>query len=422
MTTDFDGVPQPTIFVRIINAIGGILRPAGAGSQIPPVEKLLASATRKTGLSDFGDDYFLEYLGGLLRCFENAPNISPFGRMSLLDTCHKALCQRLFIERDIGLHPEILDIAIKKPIIITGFPRSGTSFLQNLLLQHPGCRWPRIWELGTPFPSPEVCGSDQDPRKARFERWLPILRKMDPYSEDAHAMDSPAECWMLMLPAFAGVQMIPYLEIEAYREWSDSTVERSQPHALAYYEKHLQLLTWYQAGCHWVLKSPDHVTRLPELVTRFPDARIIHIHRDPKKVVPSACTMTYLGAASYLKCADPARIGRMMLSIYEAWGHRCLDFRTRHESHNVHDLFYTDLVEDPMAAIRGIYDHFHMEWPPEMERNLKGFIKRKHGANRPPKRDYALEQYGLSARDVNRAFEDYCNYFNLNSDENLQRG
>ena len=105
-----------------------------------------------------------------------------------------------------------------------------------------------------------------------------------------------------------------------------------------------------------------------------------------------------------------------LIQLYEAWGKRCLDFRTRHKSHNVHDLFYTDLVEDPMAAIRGIYDHFHMEWPPEMEGNLKDFIDRKHGANRPQKRKYTLEQYGLTAGDVDRAFEDYHSYFSLKSE------
>jgi hypothetical protein len=44
-------------------------------------------------------------------------------------------------------HPEVCEQQIRQPIIILGFPRTGTTLLYNLIALDPATRAPRTWEM-----------------------------------------------------------------------------------------------------------------------------------------------------------------------------------------------------------------------------------------------------------------------------------
>jgi hypothetical protein len=55
-----------------------------------------------------------------------------------------------------------------------------------------------------------------------------------------------------------------------------------------YLRRYLQLLSYrYRPESHWVLKAPLHALYPRALLREFPDARIIHTHRDPRDIVAS---------------------------------------------------------------------------------------------------------------------------------------
>jgi len=70
------------------------------------------------------------------------------------------------------------------------------------------------------------------------------------------------------------------------------------------------------------------------------------------------------------------------------------------------DICYSDLIADPEAVIKKIYDHFGYEFTPEykeaihkyMENNPKG----KYG-----KAPYSLESFCLDKEKVRDSFEEY---------------
>jgi hypothetical protein len=56
-------------------------------------------------------------------------------------------------------HPNILKIesnSIKSPIFIIGFPRTGTTFLHELLGLHPKVRMHYSWQQGEPVPKTHI--------------------------------------------------------------------------------------------------------------------------------------------------------------------------------------------------------------------------------------------------------------------------
>jgi hypothetical protein len=62
---------------------------------------------------------------------------------------------------------------IQRPIFITGMPRSGSTFLHELLAEDPENRAPRVWEVMFPIPIGTRAATKADPRlrKAEFSLW-----------------------------------------------------------------------------------------------------------------------------------------------------------------------------------------------------------------------------------------------------------
>src|SRR3546814_8757042 len=67
-------------------------------------------------------------------------------------------------------HPQIQDEAVDRPVFITGYGRSGTTILFEILSQDPQFRVARKWEGLFPCPPPEEESYTTDPRIAATEQ------------------------------------------------------------------------------------------------------------------------------------------------------------------------------------------------------------------------------------------------------------
>ncbi|MEM1156443.1 MAG: sulfotransferase, partial [Pseudomonadota bacterium] len=97
------------------------------------LEQALAAAREESGLSDFGDEGFLEPLQAFIDGVNRDLSLTAMGDINFRATVQRLLVNRLRIERDIRYHPEILDEDVSDPIMILGMPRTGTTKLQRLL-------------------------------------------------------------------------------------------------------------------------------------------------------------------------------------------------------------------------------------------------------------------------------------------------
>jgi len=91
--------------------------------------------------------------------------------------------------------PKISTRPIRKPIFITGMPRSATSFLHTLLSLDPANAVPRCWQLIYPYPlRPRLFNIDL--RRARVDVQLRLFHCMAPGVGELHQIsaDSPQEC------------------------------------------------------------------------------------------------------------------------------------------------------------------------------------------------------------------------------------
>jgi hypothetical protein len=143
------------------------------------------------------------------------------------------------------------------------------------------------------------------------------------------------------------------------------------------------------------------------LLALFPDAAIVLIHRDPARVIPSACSL-----ASILLDAvtgDPERhatLGPLVVSWAAEGLRRVEAARANAEPGRIYDLRYHELTADPLGAVQRLYAHFGYPYTREFEVRATAWLKEnpqhKHGAHR-----YTLEQFGLDRQVIDDAFSWY---------------
>jgi hypothetical protein len=100
------------------------------------VDSLCAEARARTGLEDFGEDGFRERLAALVAMYDGPAGLSLRGRKATRQRLVQLLANRLHIQRTLAAHPEIRTRALRRPLYLTGLPRTGTSALFNLLASY----------------------------------------------------------------------------------------------------------------------------------------------------------------------------------------------------------------------------------------------------------------------------------------------
>jgi hypothetical protein len=219
----------------------------------------------------------------------------------------------------------------------------------------PANRSPRFWEVMFPSPPPGVAAAD-DPRiaiadgewrqiNAKLPKWLSCHPYNDmlgsglPECERTWAFDfralSPTAWWRI--PVSIGPGRLPADPVAQYR----------------IHEMMLQALQFGSKPATWVLKG-FHGGRLSQLFARYPDARVLYIHRDPIPVLASRvqmCTMLYEGLTGRTDSGEHA-------AQHRAAG--IAAFRAATDSPHlddprIHHVRYQDFLHDRVGTIADFY-------------------------------------------------------------------
>src|SRR5271169_586199 len=142
-----------------------------ARTDIATVDELHASATKLVGLDDFGDnnDNYLEALEVLLGSYRRDAGLTPLGSKMNRFFLRGALVARLLSESAWKQYPQHTDVAIERPIFVTGLVRTGTTALHRLLGADPDHQGLHLWLAEFPQPRP--------PRETWREN--PVFQQLD---------------------------------------------------------------------------------------------------------------------------------------------------------------------------------------------------------------------------------------------------
>lgn len=388
--------------VRLINTLGPLVRALGLWPSVD-VAKTMHKAERHWKRNDW-PDAFERALTVRAHAFNDDARLSLFGALAVRGQFDKSADNALALEHLIAQHPEILEERIERPLFVLGLPRTGTTLLQRLLSLHEGARYLPFWEAYEPFP--EKIGSRKGEPGARLgqaKNRLALLKWLGPELDKIHPIgpEDPEECYYLFKNHFLLPLGFDYSYVPSYWEWFDE-----EAHIAAYelHKRQLQALQWLNPGRHWVLKCPNHLSGLRQLLQIYPDARIVYTHRAPEQVIASLCSLV---AVTWSLTSDDVDLGEVSDTVLDM-AQRCEDagraaLQTIPSDQIVH-VEFSDLVADPVAKVGTIYKHFGYPDDPALADKASAWLKAnpsdKHGKHR-----YQISDFGLTVEGVRRRLD-----------------
>jgi hypothetical protein len=205
-------------------------------------------------------------------------------------------------------------------------------------------------------------------------------------------------------PQFQSMYYVP-----SYQRWLSYKDLRP---AYAFHWRFLQHLQWRCPAERWVLKAPSHLFALDALLATYPDACIIQTHRDPRTVVASVASLDVVLRRVFSHRIHPDEIGTEALRQWASAFNGAMQVRDRTDGApgRFLNVYYTDLMRDPIATVRRIYAHCDLRFTNALETRMRRFLtqypKNKHGVHH-----HSLAQFGLSPDEVAIYFQAYVARF-----------
>jgi len=316
-----------------------------------------------------------------------------------------ALLSPLNIWEKIKFDKKIENVELKPPIFIIGHWRSGTTYLHNLLSQDKQFGYPSTFH--TVVPSLFL----------NFEKWIkPIVEASLPPTRPEDnvplAADLPQE------EEYAMGNLCPYAfynawcfpkNMEFYYKFV--CMENVESHVIKEWkEKYIYFLkkvAYHHKGKQLVLKNPANTARIKLLLEMFPEAKFIHIYRNPYHVFFSMKRDIEAEMSLYCvqKPKDDETIEKAMANLYIKMFEKYFREKELIPDGNLIEVRYEDFVSNPFKEIKRIYEGL----------KLKNFDKAKHVFLKfiEEQKKIKVHEYNISNEDKEKIY----NYWNLTIDK-----
>jgi hypothetical protein len=255
-------------------------------------------------------------------------------------------------DRDYG--QALSEVDIQPPLFILGHWRSGTTLLHNLLALDDRFAYPNLYQVFFPhtFLATEEARTNLVrpliPQTRIFDNVAQGLQmpNEDEFATCAASLRSPYMAW-----SFPREHAL-YEKYLTFEGVSEADIDRWRT-ALT---DLLRKLT-YKYGRPLLLKSPPHTCRIRLLLDLFPDARFLHIRRNPYVVFQSTRHLNRVLTRSLgFQRPRPEDVDDMVLRRYRLMYDAYFDQRGLVPEHRLHELAFEDLEADPVGQVRAVYE------------------------------------------------------------------
>jgi hypothetical protein len=262
----------------------------------------------------------------------------------------------------------------KPPVFILGHWRSGTTLLHNLLAQDTAqFAFANTYQVV----NPHTFLSTEERNTRRFAALLPSKRPMDNMELGFHTPqeDEFAPLLATLYSLYLGISFprreAYYSKYLSFERVPQAEIDEWKAAFLWFCKK----LTW-KYGRALVLKSPPHTARVRLLLEVFPEARFVHICRNPFDVFQSQ--RHYFDTAmwyTYLQRPDVDAIDDGILTRYTALYDAYFKDRTRIPRGRLHEVRFEDLERDPVEEMRALYNFLGLAGFDEFEPKLRAYVE-----------------------------------------------
>ena len=302
---------------------------------------------------------------------------------------------------------------IKGPLFVISSPRSGTTYLQNLMAIDEG-KFNSIKLYHTIFPSITFFKIISlfafiDNRIGRpFEQLIVQINKflfkgwdgIHPLGFNKNEEDEGLWFFNFTSPALSIIT--PYVDRLQYLNIYDKLPAKIRKANNRYYRNTLLRMNYSMADDNILLvKSVMSSGRIKEITKLFPNAFFICLDRNPLKTIPSYISMfsaSWNIIAAHASTFHFKMLGQTAIDFYN-YSNKMRKLSIKKDK--LIEIKYDDLISDPLAQIKKIYEYFNIELAegviPQMQQQI-------NSANRyKSKHSYSLEQYGWTEKEMVKA-------------------
>lgn len=260
------------------------------------------------------------------------------------------------------------------PVFVLGHWRSGTTFLHDLLACDPAHGYPTTYQCFFPNHFLLTGGAV----RKWFNVFLPKRRPMDnvPVGVDRPQEDEFAFANLGMGTHYVtlawprhGPQDMVYLDlanldVEQKRDWETG------------FQWFIRRLSFMQKK-RLVLKSPAHTARIKTLIKLFPDAKFVHISRDPRAIIPSTVKL-WKSLDSVQGLHNPAHDDPWMegfvFDVFETVFRRYEEDKALIPEGALVEVRYEDLAKSPKKVLRTVYENLELGDFSHAEAGIDGYL------------------------------------------------
>jgi len=264
------------------------------------------------------------------------------------------------------------------PIFIIGHWRSGTTHLHNILVRDKNLGCVSMWQAF----APGLCLIDERVFKNPFNK---IAKKMHPTREIDNiplSMDNPEEEDL----AIANMSPYSYLHMYSYPRRATYFFETyityfgNLPKSTIDKWKKVYLLILRKAtlkagGKRLVIKNCADSARIKALLELFPDAKFIHIYRNPYNIFRSTQHLHKM----VMERAQLQEVGQnehanWVLLFYAQLMRKLLADKSLIPAGNLVEVKYEDLDKEPLAQLRKVYETLGLPGFAEAEPAFRAYL------------------------------------------------
>ena len=295
----------------------------------------------------------------------------------------------------------------KPPIFIIGHWRSGTTLMHELLALDERFAYPSNFDAFVPnhflisrsFFYPIV------------KLLLPSKRPMDDMAigaaspqEDDFALCAYGAPTPYRRIAFPNRSNRYHLQLNL--SLSDAQERLKLQKALEHF---LKSLTMRYQGKQLVLKSPPHTGRLKQLAQWFPQAKFVHMARQPEKIVPSTMRLWKLLDSLQgfqLPKYDDTWLKNYIFECKDLMYQAYFSQRDEIPQNQLAEINFEALVESPVDVMRAVYEQLELDGFDKVQPKIEAYFdeRKNHQTNPTSIPDAMAEDISHHWREYNEAF------------------
>jgi hypothetical protein len=294
-----------------------------------------------------------------------APRAATVTLLSLRNSFWRCVEDGLYRDR-------VRSVRVPPPLFILGHWRTGTTHLHNLLAVDRRFAFPNNYQVM--YPHTFLCLERLEAQA--FDHLIPEHRPQDNVAlgaalpqEDEFALTVLSQCSSHLGWVFPRRQD-HYQRYLTFRGVPEGEVRRWKKAFVGFVKK----LTW-KYGRPLLLKSPPHTARIRLLLDLFPEARFVHIHRNPFTVFQSTRHTQEMILAS-MRVQDPRcfDVEEHVLACYDEMYEAFFAERGLIAPGRYHEIGFEELEQDPLGQMQKLYEGLGLDGFADVEPALRGYV------------------------------------------------